>query len=77
LLTPAVAGRRIMFVCRQIVRGPAALRCNNRAVRAIYGGPNGDRGMKKEYVKPTLAKRELLARVAAIIANQSGDTLSG
>jgi hypothetical protein len=29
--------------------------------------------MKKEYVKPTLAKRELLARVAAIIANQSGD----
>jgi hypothetical protein len=33
--------------------------------------------MKKEYIKPTLAKREALARVTAIITNQSGDTLSG
>jgi hypothetical protein len=29
--------------------------------------------MKKEYVKPTLAKRDVLSRVTAIIANPSGD----
>jgi hypothetical protein len=28
--------------------------------------------MKKEYVKPALWKRERLAAVAAIVANQSG-----
>lgn len=30
--------------------------------------------MKKEYVKPTLAKREQLASVTAILTVQSGDT---
>jgi hypothetical protein len=35
----------------------------------------GDPGMKKEYVKPRLAKRELLARVSAIITTQSGGDL--
>ena len=30
-------------------------------------------GMKKEYVKPKLAKREQLAKVTAIITNQSGN----
>jgi hypothetical protein len=29
--------------------------------------------MKKEYVKPTLAKREELANVTAILAPSSGD----
>lgn len=30
--------------------------------------------MKKEYVKPLLAKRETLAAIAAIVANPSGKT---
>jgi hypothetical protein len=31
-----------------------------------------ERGMKKEYVKPVLAKRETLAAIAAIVADNSG-----
>jgi hypothetical protein len=34
---------------------------------------NGGSGMKKEYVKPTLAKREQLAKVSALVSVNSGN----